>query len=96
MSAGQATKGLRRLRQDLPRRFTQIVINESVIVEASRLAETHALRGYDAIQLAAALAANKERVLNGLASLIMVSADMELNDAAQVEGFAVENPNHYP
>jgi hypothetical protein len=66
------------------------------LVEASRLAEIFALRGYDAVQLAAAMAANKERVLNGLSPLIMVSSDVELNDAARTEAFAVVDPNNYP
>ena len=38
------------------------------------------------------MAANNERVLNGLSPLIVVSADRELNDAAQAEGFFVEDP----
>jgi hypothetical protein len=54
------------------------------------------LRGYDAVQLAAAIAANNERVLNGLSPLIVVSADGELNDAARAEGFTVEDPNSHP
>jgi len=49
INAGQAAKGLRRLRHDLPRRFTQVAIGEGVLLEASRLAETFALRGYDAV-----------------------------------------------
>ena len=96
INAGQAARGLRRLRNDLPRRFTQVAIGESILVEACRLAETFALRGYDAVQLAAAVAANNERVLNGLSPLIVVSADRELNDAAQAEGFFVEDPNNHP
>ena len=96
ITARQAGNGLRRLRNDLQRRFTQIAISECLVGQASRLAETHALRGYDAVQLAAALAANNERILNGLSPLLMVSADQELNDAAQVEGLTVENPNNYP
>ena len=96
ITAGQAAKGLRRLRQDFPKRFTQIAINEAVIREASRLAEQYALRGYDAVQLAAALEANKERVSNGLSALVVVSADTELNDSATYEGLRIENPNSYP
>jgi len=96
INAAQAAKGLRRLRHDLPRRFTQIAMAENVLVEASRLAETLALRGYDAVQLAAAIAANNERVLNGLSPLIVVSADGELNDAARAEGLNVEDPNSNP
>jgi hypothetical protein len=96
ITASQTAKGLRRLRHDLSRRFTQIAINEDVIVEASRLAETYALRGYDAIQLATAVKANTERITNGLSPLVIVSSDGELNDAAQTEGFSVENPNDHP
>jgi predicted nucleic acid-binding protein len=60
------------------------------------LATKHALRGYDAVQLAAALEANDERIANELTPLTLVSADDELNTAAQAEGLTVENPNAYP
>jgi len=42
------------------------------------------------------MAANNERVLNGLSALVIVSADLELNDAARAEGFNVEDPNNHP
>ena len=96
ISAGQAAKGLRRLRTDLARRFTQIAISENVIFQASHLAEDYALRGYDALQLAAAIEANKERLSRGLSSLAIVSADTELNNAAVAEGFLVEDPIAHP
>lgn len=96
LSADQAAKALRRLRRDFPLRFTHIAISEDVIVEALRLAETYGLRGYDAVQLSAALAANGERIRRGLLPLILVSADTELNNAAQAEGLTIENPNNYP
>ena len=96
LSADQAAKALRRLRRDFLRRFTHIAINEDVIVGALRLAETYGLRGYDAVQLSAALGANDERLGRGLLPLILVSADMELNNAAQAEGLTIENPNNYP
>lgn len=96
VSADQAAKALRRLHRDFPRRFTHIGISEDVIVEALRLVETYGLRGYDAVQLSAALRANGERIGQGLTPLTLVSADTELNDAAKVEGLAVEDPNNYP
>lgn len=96
LSADQAAKALRRLRRDFPLRFTHIAINEDVIVEALRLAETYGLRGYDAVQLSAALEANGERLGRGLLPLILASADTELNNAAQAEGLIIENPNNYP
>lgn len=96
IAGSQMTKGLRRLRSDLRRRFTQVAITEDVIVDASRLAEKYALRGYDGVQLAAALRANGERMSNGLSPFTLVSADGDLNDAALVEGLSVENPNSHP
>ena len=96
LSADQAAKALRRLKRDFPRRFTHIAIGEDVIVEALRLVESYGLRGYDAVQLSAALKANGERIGRGLPPLILVSADTELNDATQAEGLTIENPNNYP
>ena len=96
ISADQTTKALQRLRRDFSRRFTHIAVSEDVVVEALRLAETYGLRGYDAVQLSAALEANGERVARGLLPLILISADIELNNSAQAEGLAVENPNNYP
>ena len=60
------------------------------------LATKHALRGYDAVQLAAALEANDERIANELSPLALISADDELNAAAKAEGLTVEDPNDYP
>ena len=96
LSADQAAKALRRLRRDFPLRFTHIAIGEDVIVGALRLSETYGLRGYDAVQLSAALEANGERLARGLSPLNLVSADTELNNAAQAEGLTIENPNNYP
>ncbi len=96
LPADQAAKGLRRLRRDFPRRFTHTAIGEIVIVEALRLVETYGLRGYDAVQLSAAIQANGERLSQGMAALILVSADTEINNAAQAEGLTIENPNNHP
>ena len=96
ISVEQTAKALRRLQRDFPRRLTHIAVSDRVIVEAFKLVQTHGLRGYDAIQLSAALEANNERLERGLLPLILVSADNDLNDAARIEGLTVENPNNYP
>jgi hypothetical protein len=49
------------------------------------------LRGYDAVQLAAALAAGAV-----LPDLVFAAADDDLLAAARLEGLAVENPNQHP
>jgi len=63
-----------------------------LIAQAGALAEKHALRGYDAVQLAAALQAKSAYSTAGLA-LTLISADLELNSAAIAEGLVVYDPN---
>ena len=81
---------------DLTNNYFTVEITAVLLSSAMSLATKYALRGYDAVQLAAALAANDERIANGLAPLTLVSADTDLNTAAQSEGLNVENPNNYP
>ena len=50
------------------------------------LAETYSLRGYDAVQLATAVEIHARGLTLGLPALTFVSADGELNTAAQAEG----------
>lgn len=92
----QVQKSQRRCRRDCSRRFLVVAINQTVIDEAVLVADTYELRGYDAVQLASALLANRERLQRNLPPLIFVSADKELNQAAQAEGFVIEDPNNYP
>jgi predicted nucleic acid-binding protein len=73
-----------------------VEINPPLILRATTLAESYALRGYDAVQLAAALTIHDERVAAGLPTLTLVSADNDLNAAATAEGLAVDNPNNHP
>jgi hypothetical protein len=60
------------------------------------LAERHGLRGYDAIQLAAALEINSFRTGQGLPPITLLSADAELNAAAVRDGLTVDDPNSHP
>ena len=71
-------------------------VSDLILNDAINLANKYELRGYDAVQLAAALRANMERVSLGLAPLTFVSADAELNTAASSEGLMVEDPNTFP
>jgi uncharacterized protein len=80
---------------DLQSDYQVVEITESLINSAIVLAETHGLRGYDAIQLAAGCE-NKLCVANGLPAITFVCADNMLNAAALNEGLVVENPNNYP
>ena len=96
MTTAAVTKSVKRFRRNFAARFIKSDITDSLISEAIRLSDRHTLRGYDAVQLAAALQANGERISRKLSPLTFVSADAELNNAAQAEGLAIENPNSYP
>jgi uncharacterized protein len=72
-----------------------VELSEPVIVRAMDLAEKHAIRGYDAVQLAAAITVHGGAVAVGTVATL-VSADDELNAAATSEGLLVENPNRRP
>lgn len=95
LSAADADTARLAFEQDFLNVFRKVEISKDLINEAAHLAKKHALRGYDAIQLAAALETEKERVAVGLSSLILLSADAELNNAAIAEGLTVDDPNNH-
>lgn len=59
------------------------------------LAEKHGLRGYDSVQLAAAVELQIVRNSLSLSGITFVCADDHLNVAAVAEGLLVENPNNH-
>jgi uncharacterized protein len=73
-----------------------IEVNEALINRAMALAEKHALRGYDAVQLAACLEVQAVRAALSLLAITFVCADNQLNAAAKAENLATENPNDHP
>jgi predicted nucleic acid-binding protein len=81
---------------DLRKHFRLVAINQRLLNHAMLLAGRHRLRGYDAVQLAAALESRRRTTATGLTGPTFVSADNNLNAAAIAEGFAVDNPNHHP
>lgn len=93
LTADQFQKSVKRLRRDFAGRLAVTATTEIIVTEALRLAERHALRGYDALQLASASEANRRRVLHQLPPLTLVSSDGDLNQAARSEGLSVEDPN---
>ncbi len=100
LSASNAALALQQLRSDFLIRFRILDVAAIVATQACAIAEAHALRGYDAVQLASAvhiynrllsLDANPSQV-----SFTFISSDNELNSAARIEGLTIENPNDYP
>jgi len=81
---------------DLQHQYQRLAVNQAVVTRAMTLAETHRLRGYDAVQLAAAVELSRVGVKTKLPSVIFVSADANLNAAAAAEGLTVDDPNAHP
>ncbi len=96
LSDDDAANALRSFELDLADVFITFGMAGEHIRSAADLATKHALRGYDAVQLATALAANFDIIESGRKALVFVSSDVDLNAAAGAEGLSVENPNDYP
>jgi predicted nucleic acid-binding protein len=93
LSAPDAAKAIADFRTDLANQYRLIELAPTLISRAMILAENQALRGYDAVQLAAALEVNARVTSLNLPSLKLISADAALNTAARTEGLAVDDPN---
>jgi predicted nucleic acid-binding protein len=83
-------------RKRVAQRYIVVELSPTLLDDASHLARAHALRGYDAVHLAAATTLNRQRLALGLGTVTLVSADAELNRAAVAENLLVEDPNRYP
>jgi len=82
-------------RHDFPAAFEVIEITSAIIGQAMNLAERHGLRGYDAVQLAAALTLHEQRLALGLPTPLILTADKELNAAAFAVGLTADDPNDH-
>ena len=96
LSASDAALSLADFHNDLRGQYRITDIAPALIAEAVNIAIKHGLRGYDAVQIAAALQVRAERLALGASAPALISADTELNAAAFAEGLAVENPNNHP
>ncbi len=76
---------------DFARQYMIVEMTPGLIAQAARQARIHALRGYDAVQLAALLEAHAAVPL-----LTLLSSDLELNAAAAIEGLQVDDPSAHP
>lgn len=67
----------------------------AVIDLTCALLEKHPLRAYDAIHLATALSAQRFLAAQDYPLITFLSADQRLNQAAEREGLAVDNPSSH-
>jgi uncharacterized protein len=86
-----AAIALRDFDQDFDQQYLIINMSDALIDHAAVLARTDALRGYDAVQLAAALEVRAQ-----IPTTTLISGDGDLNVAATAEGMPVEDPNMHP
>jgi predicted nucleic acid-binding protein len=91
ITLANAATALADFRHDFDRQYLIVEVSTTLVDRAARMARKHALRGYDAVQLAAAL-----EVQSFEPSLVFVSADRDLNAGAMAEGLPLENPNDHP
>jgi predicted nucleic acid-binding protein len=96
MSTQTASQIINRFKTHVSSNYQIISLSKVVISNAIVQAETHALRGYDAVQLATALEVEAVAKVSGLPTLTFISADNELNKVAQAAGLVVDNPNNHP
>lgn len=100
LNAADANAAIQQFKTDFAKDFNTIEVTPNITSRAVALADRHSLRGYDAIQLACGLEIHSRLTLLGidfnLSSFTFVSADDELNSAAQMESLTIENPNNYP
>ena len=96
LSAADAVAAVNSFQHDYMNRLRPVEITAALIDDAMAVARTHGLRGYDAVQLAAALFAHRRRIASQLAPLIFITADTELLAVGAAAGLVTDNPNAHP
>ena len=95
IAGNDAATALADFRTDFADEYVIAELDAALLSEEMGLAERHALRGYDAVQLAAALTVSRQRLAASLPTPTLISADLALNNAAIDEGLAVDDPNSH-
>lgn len=88
----QMERVLSRFLQDCDETFLLLPVDRPVIDLAVELAQHHRLRGYDAVQLAAALVTGETLKSHDLSPPVFVASDEDLLLAARARNLVVENP----
>lgn len=103
----EAARIIADFRHDFTHQYLPIELTGGIVAHAMALVESHPLKGYDAVQLATALAVRGYLAALGAATppgsitsrsfmLTFVTADNTLDRAALAEGLIVENPHLHP
>ena len=95
LTVDQVSRSIRAFRYDWYVQYQVVDLDQSLADLAGQLVRTHALRAYDAVQMASALRIQPSFAGATYTSLSFVTADDRLLVAAQVEGLQVDNPNRH-
>lgn len=95
LTFAQATAAIGVLRRDIQSTYRVVELSPVLADLAITMAERHQLRGYDCVQVATAVLVHRNRTSSQLSPLMIISADVNLNAAAQTEGITVDVPNHH-
>jgi uncharacterized protein len=93
LSLADAQTAAHQFKQDFERRYQIIEVTAQLVDAARALTPVYRLKGYAAVQLAAALAIHQARQAMSLPALVFVCADEVMNTAADAEGLPVINPD---
>jgi uncharacterized protein len=96
LTSPRASSVLHRFRKHFAGRYTVVEATPVLIDNAVRLANSHALRAYDAVQLALAIEVCRIHQAAGPRSVTLVSSDRDLNTAATAEVLTADDPTTHP
>jgi predicted nucleic acid-binding protein len=93
VSTLDAAAAISRFHYDFANEYRIVEISNTVISRSMALAEAYALRGYDAVQLGAALEISGRRKSLGATPLEFITSDNELLAAATAEKLLADDPS---
>jgi hypothetical protein len=93
---GDASRSVDNFKADFGSQYQVVEVTAGLADRAMDLAQRHSLRGYDAVQLAAAFELQMIRNQMRLQPLTFISADVALNNIAKSERLVADNPNAHP
>ncbi len=74
------------------RDYDVVILSDTIVEYAQDLLDRYPLRAYDAVQLASTLVSNMRLIAANLSSLIFVTSDTRLLNAATSEGLQTHQP----
>ena len=96
LTTEQVADSIRAFRYDWDVQYLVVDLDQPLAERAGQLVRKHALRAYDAVQMAAALLVQPSFANSMHTLLTFVASDDRLLTAAQAEGLQTDNPNHHP